>query len=195
MSRSSFFRLHGCINCTIVTLILKVDSHVVVLEDKDVVKAIVEYVNRTGVEALIFGAARKDGFLRFKAKDIPGGVLKEVPDFCTVHIISKYEKITSTRPASRPAPFVHPPPHQFTNTGFANSRGRARNQEMEEIKRELQQIRAQFVELEQHTRTIIVMLSELYETIGRNHSPYSATPSSPPPPSPPPPCPVFVVIS
>ncbi|XP_019260215.1 PREDICTED: uncharacterized protein LOC109238242 [Nicotiana attenuata] len=59
----------------------------------------------------------------FKAKDIPGDVLKGVPDFCTVHIISKYGKITSTRPASRPAPFVHPPPHQFTSTGFANSRG------------------------------------------------------------------------
>lgn len=35
------------------------------LEDKDVVKAIVEYVNRTGVEALILGAATSGGFLRY----------------------------------------------------------------------------------------------------------------------------------
>lgn len=52
---------------------------------------------------------------RFKAKDIPGGVLKGVPDFCTIHIISKYGKIASTRSASRPPPFVHPPPYHFAD--------------------------------------------------------------------------------
>nr|XP_018630667.1 uncharacterized protein LOC108947330 [Nicotiana tomentosiformis] len=107
--------MYNAINCTTVTLIHKVESHVVVLEDKDVVKAIVEYVNRTGVEALILGAATSGGFLRFKAKDIPGGVLKGVPDFCTIHIISKYGKIASTRSASRPPPFVHPPPYHFAD--------------------------------------------------------------------------------
>ncbi|XP_060179567.1 U-box domain-containing protein 52-like [Lycium barbarum] len=85
----------------------------VVLDDTDVAKAIIEYLNRTGVEVLILGAATRGGLLRFKAKDIPGGVLKGAPDFCTVHVISKSGKISSTRAASRPAPFVHPLRHQL----------------------------------------------------------------------------------
>ncbi|CAN4077183.1 unnamed protein product [Withania somnifera] len=85
----------------------------VVLDDTDVAKAIVEYVNRTGVEILILGATTRGGLLRFKAKDISGGVLKGAPDFCAVHIISKSGKISSTRAPSRPAPFVHPLRHQL----------------------------------------------------------------------------------
>ncbi|XP_016549421.1 U-box domain-containing protein 52-like isoform X2 [Capsicum annuum] len=88
----------------------------VVLDDTDVAKAVVEYVNRTGVEILVVGATTKGGLLRFKAKDIPGGMLKGAPDFCTVHIISKSGKISSTRAASRPAPFVHPLRHQLMQT-------------------------------------------------------------------------------
>ncbi|KAM3379478.1 U-box domain-containing protein 52-like isoform X1 [Capsicum galapagoense] len=88
----------------------------VVLDDTDVAKAVVEYVNRTGVEILVVGATTKGGLLRFKAKDIPGGMLKGAPDFCTVHIISKSGKISSTHAASRPAPFVHPLRHQLMQT-------------------------------------------------------------------------------
>ncbi|CAN4075791.1 unnamed protein product [Withania somnifera] len=96
----------------------------VVLDDTDVSKAIVEYVNRTAIEILILGATTRGGLLRFKAKDIPGGVLKGAPDFCTVHIISKYGKISSTHAASRPAPFVHPLRPQLmkpANTKYASS--------------------------------------------------------------------------
>ncbi|KAJ8538807.1 hypothetical protein K7X08_030103 [Anisodus acutangulus] len=99
-----------------------IQCHDVVLDDTDVVKAIVEYVNRTGVEVLILGATTRGGLLRFKAKDISGGVLKGAPDFCTVHVISKSGKISSTRAASRPAPFVHPLRHQLmqpASTKFA----------------------------------------------------------------------------
>lgn len=35
------------------------------LEDADVVKAIVEYINRTAIEVLILGAAAKGGLLRY----------------------------------------------------------------------------------------------------------------------------------
>ncbi|KAK4343560.1 hypothetical protein RND71_036654 [Anisodus tanguticus] len=99
-----------------------IQCHDGVLDDTDVAKAIVEYVNRTGVEVLILGATTRGGLLRFKAKDIPGGVLKGAPDFCTVHVISKSGKISSTRAASRPAPFVHPLRHQLmqpASTKFA----------------------------------------------------------------------------
>lgn len=44
---------------------------------------------------------------RFKSKDIPGSVSKGIPDFCTIYVISK-GKISTTRAASRPAPFVSP---------------------------------------------------------------------------------------
>ncbi|XP_016490634.1 U-box domain-containing protein 52 isoform X1 [Nicotiana tabacum] len=94
----------------------------VVLEDVDVVKAIVEYVNRTAIEVLILGAAAKGGLLRrFKVKDIPGNVVKGVPDFCTVYVISKNGKISATRSASRLAPFIHPLRHQFMQQGNAKS--------------------------------------------------------------------------
>ncbi|KAK3007835.1 hypothetical protein RJ639_014337 [Escallonia herrerae] len=80
----------------------------VVLEDTDVVKALVEYVSQSGIEVLVLGAAPKGGLLkRFKAKDIPGSVSKGAPDFCTVYVISK-GKISSTRAASRPPPNVSP---------------------------------------------------------------------------------------
>lgn len=121
------------------------------LDDTDVARAVIEYVARTGVEVLIVGASSRGGLLRydslhcfigicryvcyeldlevciflhcrFKAKDIPGSMLKGAPDFCTVHIISKTGKISSTRAASRSAPFVHPLRHQLmqpASTKFA----------------------------------------------------------------------------
>ncbi|KAK1394700.1 hypothetical protein POM88_013756 [Heracleum sosnowskyi] len=44
---------------------------------------------------------------RFKSKDIPGSVSKGIPDFCTIYVISK-GKISTTRAASRSAPFISP---------------------------------------------------------------------------------------
>ncbi|CAI9094839.1 OLC1v1030645C1 [Oldenlandia corymbosa var. corymbosa] len=79
----------------------------VVLEDMDIVKALLEYVSRSGIEVLVLGAAAKGSIFRYKARDIPASVLKGVPDFCTVYIISK-GKISSTRSASRAAPANHP---------------------------------------------------------------------------------------
>ncbi|XP_060208017.1 U-box domain-containing protein 52-like [Lycium barbarum] len=98
-----------------------IQCHDVVLEDADVVKAIIEYVNRTAIEVLILGAAAKGGLLRFKVKDIPANVLKGIPDFCTVYIISKTGKISSTKSAARLAPFIHPLRHQFMQQGNIKS--------------------------------------------------------------------------
>ncbi|WOG81319.1 hypothetical protein DCAR_0100465 [Daucus carota subsp. sativus] len=80
----------------------------VVVEDTDVVRGLTQYVTDSAVEILVLGAGSKGSFLsRFKGKDIPGGVSKGVPDFCTVYIISK-GKISSTRAASRVAPASSP---------------------------------------------------------------------------------------
>ncbi|XP_061963519.1 U-box domain-containing protein 35-like [Populus nigra] len=75
----------------------------VVLEDTDVAKALIEYVTQTAIETLIVGASAKGGFLRFKATDVAGSVLKGAPDFCTVYVIAK-GKIQSMRAASRSSP-------------------------------------------------------------------------------------------
>ncbi|KAL2472305.1 Protein kinase protein with adenine nucleotide alpha hydrolase-like domain [Abeliophyllum distichum] len=85
----------------------------VVLEDTDVSKAITEFVKQSGIDVLVLGATVKGSIFslqhcRFKAKDIPGSVLKGVPDFCTIYIIHK-GKISSMRAASRPPPSILSP--------------------------------------------------------------------------------------
>ncbi|XP_016574247.2 uncharacterized protein LOC107871902 [Capsicum annuum] len=82
-----------------------IQCYAVVLEDADVVKAISEYISRTSIEVLILGAAAK--------VDIPGNVVKRVPNFCTVYSISKSGKVSFARSAVRVAPDIHPLRHQF----------------------------------------------------------------------------------
>ncbi|KAA8520993.1 hypothetical protein F0562_011666 [Nyssa sinensis] len=85
-----------------------IESQDVVLDDTDVVKALIDFVHRSAIEVLVLGAASKSGLLRkFKMTDTPASVLKGVPDFCTVYVISK-GKITSTRAATRPPPSISP---------------------------------------------------------------------------------------
>ncbi|KAH7524248.1 U-box domain-containing protein 52 [Ziziphus jujuba] len=84
----------------------------IVLEDIDAAKALIEYTTVNGIENLILGASSKTGFLRFKATDVPGTVMKGAPDFCNVYVVSK-GKVQSTRSASRPAPAVSPLRYQF----------------------------------------------------------------------------------
>lgn len=86
----------------------EIQSQEVLLEDTDVVKGLVEFVTRSIVEVLIIGTPSKGGLLkRFKTRDVPGTILKGVPDFCTVYVISK-GKISATKAASRPPPYVSP---------------------------------------------------------------------------------------
>ncbi|XP_063943325.1 U-box domain-containing protein 52 [Daucus carota subsp. sativus] len=84
-----------------------INCHDVLLEDNDVSRGIVQYVTETAIEILVIGAGSKGGFFRFNKKDIPGSVSKGIPDFCTIYVISK-GKISSTRAASRPVPFISP---------------------------------------------------------------------------------------
>ncbi|KAI4380216.1 hypothetical protein MLD38_006433 [Melastoma candidum] len=86
----------------------------VMLEDNDIARALIEYVNHNIIENLVVGAGTKSGFLRFKATDIPGTLTKGAPDFCSVYVISK-GKVAATRSASRPAPTVSPLAGQSLN--------------------------------------------------------------------------------
>ncbi|CAK7354368.1 unnamed protein product [Dovyalis caffra] len=86
----------------------------VILEDTEVAKALIGYVNQNAIETLIVGASAKGGFLRFKAADVASSVSKGAPDFCTVYVISK-GKIQSIRAASRSAPINSSLHNQFHN--------------------------------------------------------------------------------
>ncbi|XP_028104370.1 U-box domain-containing protein 35-like [Camellia sinensis] len=88
----------------------------VILEDTDIVKALLEYVTYTAIENLVLGASSRHGFIRrFKISDIPSNVSKGAPDFCTVYVISK-GKISSVRNACRSAPFTSPLQNQIFQT-------------------------------------------------------------------------------
>ncbi|KAK6915225.1 UspA [Dillenia turbinata] len=89
------------------SILKDITCHDVVLQDGDIVKAIVEFSAYAAVENLVLGASRHGLLGRLKSSDIPLGVLKTAPDFCTVYVISK-QKISSVRNACRPAPFVSP---------------------------------------------------------------------------------------
>ncbi|KAL6556526.1 hypothetical protein OROGR_005814 [Orobanche gracilis] len=80
----------------------------VVLEDIDVAKGIIEFVKQSAIDVLVLGATLRGSIFRFKAKDVPGSVLKGAPDFCTIYVINK-GKISSTRAACRPAPSILSP--------------------------------------------------------------------------------------
>ncbi|GAB4854085.1 hypothetical protein Ancab_022667 [Ancistrocladus abbreviatus] len=86
----------------------------IILEDTDVAKALIEYVNQSAIEILVLGAPSKGGFLRFSKVDVPGVVSKGAPDFCTVYVISK-GKISSMRSASRSAPAISPFRNEIMN--------------------------------------------------------------------------------
>ncbi|KAM0026950.1 putative protein kinase RLK-Pelle-RLCK-IXb family [Helianthus debilis subsp. tardiflorus] len=86
----------------------EIRSKDVLLDDTDVVKGLVDFVTRSIVEVLIIGTPSKGGLLkRFKTRDIPGTLLKTVPNFCTVYVISK-GKISATKAASRQPPYESP---------------------------------------------------------------------------------------
>ncbi|XP_058228187.1 U-box domain-containing protein 52-like isoform X3 [Rhododendron vialii] len=93
----------------------------VILEDTDIVKALLEYVSYAAIENLILGASSRHGFIRiFKALDVPSNVSKGAPDFCSVYVISK-TKISSMRNASRAAPFTSPLHNQIKSQAARNS--------------------------------------------------------------------------
>ncbi|KAL1532333.1 U-box domain-containing protein 35-like [Salvia divinorum] len=77
--------------------------HEVVLDEADVTKALIDFLRQNAIDMLVLGATNKGNIFRFKAKDVPGTVLKNAPDFCTVYVIHK-GKISSTRASSRPPP-------------------------------------------------------------------------------------------
>ncbi|KAG9451802.1 hypothetical protein H6P81_004706 [Aristolochia fimbriata] len=82
----------------------------VVLEDTDVSKAIVDYINSTSLHNIVVGASGRNAFIRkFKNTDVPTALTKAAPDFCTVYVITK-GKVLNVRSASKQVPAQPPRP-------------------------------------------------------------------------------------
>ncbi|VYS67433.1 unnamed protein product [Arabidopsis thaliana] len=85
-----------------------IQSEIVLLEDQDVAKALIEYISQNCISTFILGASLKKSITRlFKADDIPSNVMRWAPDFCTVLVLSK-GRLSSVRAATRPLPQVLP---------------------------------------------------------------------------------------
>ncbi|KAJ4883536.1 Adenine nucleotide alpha hydrolases-like superfamily protein [Raphanus sativus] len=87
-----------------------IQSEVVMLEeDQDVAKALIEYISQNFISTFLLGASLKKSITRlFKVDDIPSNVMRWAPDFCTVLVISK-GRLSSIRPATRHLPQGLPP--------------------------------------------------------------------------------------
>ncbi|CAL9230999.1 unnamed protein product [Arabidopsis halleri] len=85
-----------------------IQSEVVLLEDQDVAKALIEYISQNCISTFLLGASLKKSITRlFKADDIPSNVMRWAPDFCSVLVISK-GRLSSVRSATRPLPQALP---------------------------------------------------------------------------------------
>ncbi|XP_010520563.1 PREDICTED: U-box domain-containing protein 51-like [Tarenaya hassleriana] len=81
-----------------------IQSEIVLLEDQDVAKALIEYITQNSIGTFLLGATVKKSITRlFKGEDIPSNVMRWAPDYCTVLVVSK-GKLASVRSATRPLP-------------------------------------------------------------------------------------------
>nr|GMD45863.1 U-box domain-containing protein 35-like [Ipomoea batatas] len=104
----------------------------VIVEDSDVSKALVEYINKYRISNIVLGASTRSAIARkFWTHDVPTIINKTAPDFCSVYVISK-GKQQSFRPAARPLACA-PSQAQFTPP---HSRPSSRNTsaELEDIR-------------------------------------------------------------
>ncbi|KAF8113436.1 hypothetical protein N665_0050s0084 [Sinapis alba] len=91
-----------------------IQSEVVMLEEQDVAKALIEYISQNFISTFLLGASLKKSITRlFKVDDIPSNVMRWAPDFCSVLVISK-GRLSSVRPATRHLPQGFPSPSPGT---------------------------------------------------------------------------------
>nr|XP_043618577.1 U-box domain-containing protein 35-like [Erigeron canadensis] len=101
----------------------EIQCYDVILEDANIAKALTEYASYAAIEYLVLGASSRHGFIRFRSSDVPSQVMKSIPDFCTVYVISK-GKISSAKKSSRTVPFPSPIREKIeeqSNTNFEAS--------------------------------------------------------------------------
>ncbi|OMO66986.1 hypothetical protein CCACVL1_20886 [Corchorus capsularis] len=81
----------------------------VVLEDIDVSKALLDYISKNLINAVVLGASTRNAISRKFKHDIPTSLIKSAPEFCSVYVISK-GKILTVRTAQRPVANTATPP-------------------------------------------------------------------------------------
>ncbi|KAJ0964454.1 hypothetical protein J5N97_025592 [Dioscorea zingiberensis] len=90
----------------------------VVLEDNDVSKVIIEYINANHINNIVVGASNKLVFTfarKFRNPDVSERLLKSVPDFCTLYVIAKGKPMT-IRSAKSPGLVNAMPPRQLLSS-------------------------------------------------------------------------------
>ncbi|CAA6666182.1 unnamed protein product [Spirodela intermedia] len=85
-----------------------IQSKEVVLEETDVAKAIVEYINATNQQHRC-RSFQQERHHQFRNPDVPTSLMKSAPDFCTVYVIAKGKTMT-VRSAKTQAPSAVAPP-------------------------------------------------------------------------------------
>ncbi|XP_065018593.1 U-box domain-containing protein 35 isoform X1 [Musa acuminata AAA Group] len=78
----------------------------VVLEDNDVSKAIIDYINTNYIQNIVVGASSRNALTKkFRNPDVPTNIGKLAPEFCAVYVISKGKPVT-VRTAKSPPPLA-----------------------------------------------------------------------------------------
>lgn len=73
-----------------------------VLHDIDVPSALVDFIARNSISAVVVGSSSRSALTRaFKNADVPSSLGRSAPDFCSVYAVSK-GKVMNIRTASRP---------------------------------------------------------------------------------------------
>ncbi|GLT97245.1 hypothetical protein SLE2022_148180 [Rubroshorea leprosula] len=82
----------------------------VIIDESDVVKGLVNYISKNLISNIVVGGTTRNALARkFKNNDISSSLLKAVPDFCSVYVISK-GKVQTVRTAQRPISNTAAPP-------------------------------------------------------------------------------------
>ncbi|XP_021824031.1 U-box domain-containing protein 52 isoform X4 [Prunus avium] len=91
----------------------------VILDDHDVAKALLEYINNHYINSIVVGASTRNALTRkFKiGNDVPTSLVKLAPEFCSVYVISK-GKMVGGRTAKRPVVNTATPPKQPSPQGL-----------------------------------------------------------------------------
>ncbi|CAH9130162.1 unnamed protein product [Cuscuta epithymum] len=75
----------------------------VVLVSLDVINALAEYICASSISTIVLGASSRNVLARaFKNVDVPTGLGKFVPDFCSVYVVSSRGRVQNIRVATRP---------------------------------------------------------------------------------------------
>ncbi|XP_016458575.1 U-box domain-containing protein 35-like isoform X1 [Nicotiana tabacum] len=104
----------------------------IVLEDNEVSKGLLDYINGHCVTNIVLGASSRSALGRkYWTPDVPTIINKAAPEFCTVYVVSKGRQ-QSVRPAAKPLTSSAPARQHFSS---AWTPSRLSNSESEDISR------------------------------------------------------------